>query len=159
MSVTLRPMGEDEYEEFVRDAVAGYIDQLVDSGGWTPDEARAKADADYQRLLPEGRATADQHLTAIVDDESGQVVGRLWFSAMERNDRRYLWVHDISVLPDARGQGHGRAGMLALEDEARRLGYDELRLNVFGHNQVARGLYRSLGYAEVAVEMQKQLSG
>jgi hypothetical protein len=30
---------------------------------------------------------------------------------------------------------------------------------VFGHNHVARGLYRSLGYAEVAVEMQKQLGG
>ena len=157
MSVTLRPMDAADYEEFVREAVDGYVGQLVDSGGWTPDEARAKADADFSRLLPDGLATKEQHLTMMVDDASGQVVGRLWFSALERNGRRYLWVHDVSVLPDARGQGHGRAGMLALEDEARRLGYGELRLNVFGHNDVARGLYRALGYAEVAVEMQKQL--
>jgi len=157
VSVTLRPMDAADYEEFVREAVDGYVDQLVDSGGWTPDEARAKADADFSRLLPDGLATEEQHLTMMVDDASGQVVGRLWFSALERSGRRYLWVHDISVLPVARGHGHGRAGMLALEDEARRLGYGELRLNVFGHNDVARGLYRSLGYAEVAVEMQKQL--
>ena len=75
MSVSLRPMDEDDYRSSSRDAVGGYVDQLVDSGGWTPDEAR-------------------------------------------------------------------------------RLGNGELRLNVFGHNDVAR---RSLGYAEVAVEMQKQL--
>lgn len=157
MSVSLRPMNEDEYRGFALDGVGGYVDQLVDSGGWTVEEARAKADADFARLLPDGLATPDEHLTLMVDDASGEVVGRLWFSRMKRNGRAYLWVHDIEALPDARGRGHGRAGMLALEDEARRLGYGELRLNVFGQNQVARGLYRSLGYAEVAVEMQKQV--
>jgi ribosomal protein S18 acetylase RimI-like enzyme len=157
MTVRLRPMDEEDYRRFVGAAVAGYIDQLVDSGGWTRDQARAKADADFARLLPDGLSTPNEHLTLIVAEASGNVVGRLWFSAREQNGRRHLYVHDLEVLPAARGHGHGRAAMLALEDEARRLGLDELRLNVFGHNEVARGLYRSLGYAEVAVEMQKHL--
>jgi ribosomal protein S18 acetylase RimI-like enzyme len=150
-------MDEDDYRAFHREAVDGYVGQLVDSGGWTRAEAQVKADADFGRLLPDGLSTPDQHLTLIVDEASGEVVGRLWFSGMERNGRRYLYVHDLEVHPAARGRGHGRSAMLALEVEARRLGYDELRLNVFGHNEVARGLYRSLGYAEVAVEMQKHL--
>ena len=47
--------------------------------------------------------------------------------------------------------------MLAFEDEARSLGYDAVRLNVFGGNTRARGLYDSLGYTEIAVAMSKRL--
>ena len=47
--------------------------------------------------------------------------------------------------------------MLALEDEVRAHGLDRIELNVFGGNAVARGLYRSLGYAESAVYMVKDL--
>jgi ribosomal protein S18 acetylase RimI-like enzyme len=43
------------------------------------------------------------------------------------------------------------------EDEARRRGIDRVALNVFGGNEVARGLYRSLGYKENAVAMSKRL--
>ena len=48
--------------------------------------------------------------------------------------------------------------MLLLEDEARSLGLTRISLNVFGGNEVARSLYRSLGYAEKAVAMSKELS-
>jgi ribosomal protein S18 acetylase RimI-like enzyme len=47
--------------------------------------------------------------------------------------------------------------MLALEDEVRRLGFQALSLNVWGGNEVARSLYRSLGFAEVAVLMKKDV--
>ena len=43
------------------------------------------------------------------------------------------------------------------EVEARRLGLARVELNVFGGNEAARGLYRSLGYAEWAVSMAKEL--
>ena len=39
--------------------------------------------------------------------------------------------------------------------EARRRGYGRLGLNVFGNNDVARSLYRSLGYEENGVFMTK----
>lgn len=56
-----------------------------------------------------------------------------------------------------RGRGYGREAMTLAEVEARRLGLDRVGLNVFGGNEVARGLYRSLGYAENAVFMTKQV--
>jgi hypothetical protein len=47
--------------------------------------------------------------------------------------------------------------MLLAEDEARKRGRSRLELNVFGGNEVARKLYRSLGYVEAAVHMGKDL--
>ena len=47
--------------------------------------------------------------------------------------------------------------MTFAEEEARRRGFDQIGLMVFGGNQVARGLYRSLGYAENAVFMTKRV--
>lgn len=70
------------------------------------------------------------------------LVGHLWLAVHDRVG----YLYDIEVLPDARGRGLGRASMRAAEDAARDLGADLLRLNVFGHNAVARGLYERLGY-------------
>jgi ribosomal protein S18 acetylase RimI-like enzyme len=47
--------------------------------------------------------------------------------------------------------------MVLAEDEARRRGLDRVGLNVSGGNTAARSLYRSLGYAETAVEMSKRI--
>jgi ribosomal protein S18 acetylase RimI-like enzyme len=45
--------------------------------------------------------------------------------------------------------------MLLAEAEAGQRGYSRIRLNVFGGNNVARNLYRSLGYEENAILMSK----
>jgi ribosomal protein S18 acetylase RimI-like enzyme len=47
--------------------------------------------------------------------------------------------------------------MVFAEEEARRRGFAKIALNVFGGNDVARGLYTSLGYRETAVYMEKTL--
>jgi ribosomal protein S18 acetylase RimI-like enzyme len=66
-----------------------------------------------------------------------------------------IWVYGVEIDASFRGRGLGRAAMLFVEDEARRRGIPRIALNVFGGNEVARGLYCSLGYDEVAVEMAK----
>ena len=50
-----------------------------------------------------------------------------------------------------------RGAMELLEEDVRAHGLKRISLNVFGGNDVARGLYRSLGYAERAVFMSKTL--
>jgi len=47
--------------------------------------------------------------------------------------------------------------MLVFEDEALRRGLTEANLTVMGGNEVARSLYRSLGYVERTVFMSKDL--
>ena len=44
------------------------------------------------------------------------------------------------------------------EIEARSHGLRRISLNVFGANEVARNLYRALGYVETSVQMAKDLA-
>ena len=53
------------------------------------------------------------------------------------------------VAPQARGRGVARALLIALEDEARRLGYAVARLDTGPRQPHAERLYRSAGYAEI----------
>jgi hypothetical protein len=48
--------------------------------------------------------------------------------------------------------------MHLFEQEARRRGFRRAMLNVFGGNERARGLYRSLGWRVTSVHMAKDLS-
>lgn len=54
------------------------------------------------------------------------------------------------VAPEARGRGVARALLVALEDEARRLGYTVARLDTGPRQPHAESLYRRAGYAEIA---------
>jgi GNAT superfamily N-acetyltransferase len=54
------------------------------------------------------------------------------------------------VVPEARGRGVGRALLAALEDAARALGYERVRLDTGVSQQHARALYASAGFGEIA---------
>jgi RimJ/RimL family protein N-acetyltransferase len=94
----------------------------------------------------------------VVEATDGEVVGHVWLGDRNtRNEGRVAFVYEIRIDAEQRGRGYGRDAMLLLEDKARALGLDRIELNVFGGNEVARGLYRSLGYEERAVMMGKKL--
>jgi GNAT superfamily N-acetyltransferase len=157
MSVRLRPVRDDELPEFIRKAREGYAEQ-IEQHAYTPaKEAREKAERDLAALLPDGRVP-EGHYAFIVEDEStGEAVGRLWFAERARGEETVAWIYEISIDEHARGRGFGRRAMLLLEDEARGRGWPAIALNVFGGNEAARSLYRSLGYLEVSVWMSKEL--
>jgi drug/metabolite transporter (DMT)-like permease/GNAT superfamily N-acetyltransferase len=53
------------------------------------------------------------------------------------------------VIPGARGSGHGARLLAALEDEARRLGYERLRLDTAAQLKEAQHLYEAAGYRQI----------
>jgi ribosomal protein S18 acetylase RimI-like enzyme len=57
------------------------------------------------------------------------------------------FVDELYVVPAARGLGLGRAALVFVEVEARRLGVRRLCLEVEHHNARARALYAQHGYA------------
>jgi ribosomal protein S18 acetylase RimI-like enzyme len=159
MNVRLRPMREDEYDAFYADGVEAYARDLEENGGFTREHARAKSDTDHETTLPQGLETPDTFIRA-VEDGDGRRVGVVWWSIRTSQvGVRRAYLYSIAIDDAERGRGLGRAAMLALEDEVRAHGLDRIELNVFGGNAVARGLYRSLGYAESAVYMVKDLPG
>jgi GNAT superfamily N-acetyltransferase len=59
-------------------------------------------------------------------------------------------IKKMYVVPEARRQGVARRLLVALEDEARRLGYTTVRLDTGPRQTHAKALYASEGYVEVA---------
>ncbi|MCU1488329.1 MAG: GCN5-related N-acetyltransferase [Actinomycetia bacterium] len=53
------------------------------------------------------------------------------------------------VAPEARGQGIARTLLTALEDAARRLGHDRVRLDTGPDQPHAKALYETAGYVEI----------
>jgi len=106
-------------------------------------------------LLPDGLASANAWLFDVLGDRD-ETIGVLWLGV--RRDREDVaYVYDIHIDEPWRGQGYGRATMLAAEEFARTLGKSEIGLNVFGNNLAARKLYESLGYGVMATQMAKPL--
>jgi ribosomal protein S18 acetylase RimI-like enzyme len=147
-------MRDDEYAAWLPEMRDGYAESMIDHGGFPLEGAKSKAAADMEQLFPGDRPSAEQLVFVIEAD--GEAVGELWLC--ERNDatgQACLFVYDIHLGENARGRGYGRTAMLFAEEEARRRGLPRVALNVFGRNEVARNLYRSLGYEENAVAMSK----
>jgi ribosomal protein S18 acetylase RimI-like enzyme len=154
MSVELRPMSAGEFEPWLFRIRDGYADSMMRHAGVREEAARVKAAADTESAFPEGRLADGQSVFVVEAD--GDPVGVLWVAERATDvDGRALFVYAIDIDEEHRGRGLGRAVMLLAEDEARRRGIERIALNVFGGNEVARNLYRSLGYAEEAVYMGK----
>lgn len=150
--VHLRPIRDDELPAWIADARRFYVVDLEANSGLTAEEAEAKAGRDHASLFPDGKPLEGHHLF-VVEDDAGEAIGRLWYA-----ERPFgVWLYEIDLHESVRGRGHGRAAMLELERLAREHGVGKIALNVFGGNERARGLYRSLGYAEESVQMAKRL--
>jgi len=148
-------MSDADVRTFVPAQTDEYADGIERHGGWSREDARAKAERDMAQAFPGGKPQPGNHLFHLVEEATGERVGLLWY----REDRRGLWLNQVLIVPARRGEGLGREAMALLEDEARRLGALRIELNVFGGNEPARNLYRSLGYGEDAVVMSKPMTG
>jgi ribosomal protein S18 acetylase RimI-like enzyme len=148
-------MTADEFPAFVAATTAEYAHDIEVHGGQTHAAAAGKADEDMAAVLPQGLDTPGHFI--LVVEAQGDAVGRLWLAERVIGGRQVMYIYDISIGGDQRGHGYGRATMRLAEDEARARGIGRLELNVFGGNEVARGLYRSLGYVETSVQMAKDL--
>jgi RimJ/RimL family protein N-acetyltransferase len=152
MRVRLRPVREDELARYLEAMHRFYVADLVESLGLTDEEAVEKSRRDHATLFPDGRPAEGVH-AFVVEDENEDAIGRLFFA-----DRPYgVWLYAIELDEHVRGRGLGREAMLAFEERVRELGAASIKLNVFGGNEAARSLYRSLGYVEEAVQMGKPL--
>ena len=152
--VRLLPMENAVWEAWRVASIAAYAADMVRVGSWPQESAEERAAALFASVVPDGRDTAGHEFRSIVTD-SGDAVGALWFAAEVDVGHGTAFIWDIAIDPAHRGRGYGRAAMDELEPLARSLGYDTIRLHVFGDNAVARGLYQRVGYTETDVTMVK----
>mgnify|MGYP001156513670 FL=1 len=157
--VRLIPMTDDEFQPYYRRAVEDYANEHVEAGNWHPSVAIQESEKQFQWLLPNGVASKDQYLYAIVDD-AGRKVGMLWLAVRYQSDiRPYAFVYDFLIDEEFRRRGYGRQAFEVLEEKVKEMGLDSISLHVFGHNQPAIALYQAAGYETTDLQMVKKLSG
>ena len=155
MSIELRRMRAEEFPEWKSSSVASYSADMQENGGMPRAAADAKAISDFDRLLTQGVETPEHFMHVV--EEDGSVVGYLWLARRDSPNGPVLFVYEVRIAEGARGRGLGRAAMEFAARFAAEQGLGRIELNVMGGNDVTRGLYRALGYDEVAVYMGKNL--
>ena len=143
-----------EFDEWKPRAVQRYGEQQVQAGNVAADTAQEWAAGEYAKLLPQGLNSPGHHL--LIAEQEGQRIGLLWLF-IHAGDRP-AFVYYVEVDPAIRGQGLGRAVMVAGEQYATEHGATSIGLHVFGHNLVARRLYDQLGYQVSSTHMIKSLT-
>lgn len=151
------PMVDEEFAPFLATLIPEYAAENVRSGRWDPVHALENARHETDRLLPQGRATPDQFFVTVQREPDHVRVGALWYSLQRPPEGHGAFVYYLLIDPSHRRQGYGRATLLALEGEARRLGAEAIGLHVFGWNDGAIALYRSLGYETMGLLMRRAL--
>jgi ribosomal protein S18 acetylase RimI-like enzyme len=152
----ITPMSEAEYDVWAPRSCAGYAADKMRASSLTKAEADKIAQADFERLLPDGLKSKDNFLFAL-KDEKQNLAGFSWFVVRDPEENRRAFVCDIVVEEAYRGKGYGKQLMLFMENEAKKMGLKRIGLHVFGFNKTAIGLYQSLGYETTDLVMDKSL--
>jgi GNAT superfamily N-acetyltransferase len=130
-----------------RGALAALLRDAVESGasiGFLPPVSDAEAAA-YWDTVATAAGEGSRVVLAAHDAELGLVGSAQLDLAMRENARHRAEVSKVMVHRRARRQGVGRALMLALEGEARRLGRTTLILDT-RQGDPSETLYRGLGW-------------
>lgn len=142
--LTLVGMSAAEFEAYLDAMLPEYARDGARAMGWEVAKAREKAQAQLAGILPDGVATKGHHMAHIEAD--GERVGVLWFHEQLDEAPPRVFLYDIRIAAAQRGRGLGTKVMRMLDDEARRLGAEEVILSVFEHNTGAIRLYERLGF-------------
>lgn len=145
-------MNSREFQDYFSSAIEDYANEKVLSKNWDRQEAVSKARQEYEMLLPNGEKTDRNYIYNVIHDE--QIVGMIWLEH-QVNDNGFI--RDIRILDTYQGKGYGKHAMKEIEIVGKELGVKKIGLHVFGHNNVARGLYETLGYQTTNVMMIKEI--
>ena len=107
-----------------------------------PDEAIA-TEADFNRDL----FGENPRVHALVAEEADEIVGYAFYFLNYSTwlGRHGIFLEDLYVRPAFRGNGHGKALLIALAQECIENGYGRLDWSVLDWNTPSRDFYASLG--------------
>ncbi len=156
--VSLVPLTESEFEAYLEVSIREYAQEHVKAGNFKPETALEQAQKQLERILPDGFSTEGHFFNSIEDDSDQTKVGILWYAIDDQGRGKRVFVYDIVIFEEYRRQGYGLKTFKLLEDVVRKLGLAEISLHVFGHNQLARKMYKKLGFIETDLILSKKLS-
>jgi GNAT superfamily N-acetyltransferase len=127
--------------------------------------------------MPAGKDIVDEYIPRMLErceqcrgiilvaEVDGEVAGyatvltKVTSDELEDGDLEYGLVSDLVVTKEFRGQGLGRHLLQAAESFAKAGDVNWLRIGVLAGNRAAQNLYTSMGYSNLYVELEKDLTG
>lgn len=143
----IRPATSDDLPR-IRELVREYVEWIA------LDLAFQEIDAEIDGLP--GDYAPPRGVLLVACPESGEPVAMI---ALRPLDEEVAEMKRLYVSPSARGQGLARALILRLLEEARALGYQEIRLDTLPMMNDAQGLYASLGFQDIAPYYDTPIAG
>lgn len=151
--ITLKRMNSVEFQKYIQSSVITYAKEKVLSGNWKEEGSIKMAKEEYTKLLPNDEKTENNYLYTILNEDQKEC-GMMWLA---RRSVEEGFIYEINIMKEYQGLGYGKEAMKQIEEIGRQLGMKKISLHVFGHNQVARGLYEKLGYQTTNVKMEKEI--
>ena len=155
MTIVVRIADEADLDTLIR------LNQVVQSvhAELYPDDFYATADADGLKAL-----LAPRLANVVIAEVDGVPAGYIRFEVQTRPansfspSRRRLYVHHLSVLPDARRRGVAAALMAHAEAHAEGEDIDEIALSHWAANAGAQRFFAAQGFAPYQLMLRKKLS-
>lgn len=157
VEVILVPMTQEEFAAFREVGISQYAAENVKAGYWHESEAVERSRQSFEKLLPDGIRTADNHFFTIRDKADGKKVGSIWMRAEWDPAVPRAFIFEFFIEEPWRGKGYGKQAMKAIEAKAKELGLRMLMLHVFCYNRVAVHLYEISGFKAASLNMIKEI--
>ncbi len=144
--IMMRRMNEDAFLRFKASSLAAYARDLMQSNDLDPEQARNKAEAEFQAMLPDGPATKDHFLMTLQDADTGREVGWIWFLYEDGDAGRQVFLNDFLIFEEDRRKGYAASALHEMERQAKTDGCSTSVLYVWEHDVPASALYQKCGY-------------
>ena len=158
--ITFRAMKVAEFPEYRDYFIRDYAEEIAANFGHSLEQSRTIASKELTEDLPQDAATPDHTLLCIEASESDsdserKGVGYLWYKLFDAGETAFIL--DFVLFEQFRGQGDGKAAMIALEERLLQTGVTQIKLRVAFKNDRARHLYEAVGFAITGFNMSKVL--
>ncbi len=154
MVFKIREMDKENSEDvafFDKLNYESYVTTIKDVNQYTEEELRLKYE-EFEKSDPIDIKEPEHQIFLIENDEEKRA-GLIWLAKREpfwRFEEKLIWIYNLHILQEFRGQGHARPLMIKAEEWSKKQGYRIIALHVIDINTAARGLYESLDYVLVA---------
>ena len=147
MDITLRPIKDEEFDEWINISINHQAKDQSSVNGKTISEETEELNKMLPIILPNGLNTKHHHFY-VIDTLDKSNIGFIWLGKLPQLDDSSMFLFDIYINNEYRSKGIGRIAMKKLEEIVKSLHCNKVVLNVFKNNY-AKSLYESLGYIPI----------
>ncbi|MBR4205254.1 MAG: GNAT family N-acetyltransferase [Clostridia bacterium] len=90
--------------------------------------------------------------------EKAEICGYIWAYPHQFREEKRVYVNEIRIREDCRGQGYGKELLRLVEERAKEMGINAVYLHAEANNPSAVGFYHANGYEEERVQFRKEIA-